>query len=291
MANEGINTITYTPADGVCETTATLDIVINPLPVVDFNVNSVGGCVPFTTTYTDLTNPAGSSLEWSFGNGDQSTQNGTVAAQYATPGLYDVSLTATSPAGCVNSITKLDAVEAFANADASFSVSTETIGMSTPEVEFYNNSDEADEFTWTFGDGNTSMEDNPTHKYNSFDQNPTVTLIANNEGGCSDTMSYTLTIVEDLLYFIPNTFTPDGDKFNNEFVPVFSSGYDATTYSLEIYNRWGELMFQSFDPNIGWDGTYQNNLCQSGTYIWKVSFKLSQNDSKVSDTGTLNLLR
>ena len=221
QANEGLNTITYTPGAGNCETTATTDIVINPLPDVDFNVDLGQGCVPFNAVITNLTNPAGSALDWDFGNGDVSNQTGTVTSQYATPGLYDVTLTATSPAGCVNTITKSDAIEAFANAIAGFTVFPDEIGLNSPTVEFTNNSLEADDYTWTFGDGNESNENNPTYSYSSFDANPTVTLVATNAGGCADTARFTLVVIEELLFFVPNTFTPDGDKFNIYLRPYF----------------------------------------------------------------------
>src|SRR5690554_8199582 len=85
-----------------------------------------------------------------------------------------------------------------------------------------------------------------------------------------------LPVREELLFYIPNTFTPDNDNFNETFKPVFTSGIDLQSYTLYIFNRWGELVFESHNTEVGWDGSYgaeSNTTVKSGTYLWKVIFK------------------
>jgi gliding motility-associated-like protein len=94
-----------------------------------------------------------------------------------------------------------------------------------------------------------------------------------------------------LLYYIPNSFTPDGDKFNQVFAPVFTSGFDPYDYKMTIYNRWGELIFESNDTQVGWDGTYGGKLVQDGTYVWSIQFGLLADDSRKSINGSLNLMK
>ena len=95
---------------------------------------------------------------------------------------------------------------------------------------------------------------------------------------------------EELIY-IPNSFTPDGDEFNNIFTPVFTNGFDPANFQMDIYNRWGELIFQSFNAEKGWDGYFNGKLCTVGTYTWKIEFKTSLNEERKIILGSVNVIR
>lgn len=98
--------------------------------------------------------------------------------------------------------------------------------------------------------------------------------------------------VEDtLIFFIPNAFTPDGGQFNEVFYPVFTDGFDPADFGMFIYNRWGELIWESHDVNMGWDGTYIGLPAQDDTYTWKVEFKSMYTDDREIYMGHVNLLR
>ena len=111
--------------------------------------------------------------------------------------------------------------------------------------------------------------------------------------GCIDSVQSVIQIKEDLLFYIPNTFTPDEDQFNQLFQPVFTSGFDPYDYTMLIYDRWGELIFETHNTNIGWNGTYGINrgLVQDGTYNWKIEFKRSDSDERVMKVGHVNVVR
>jgi gliding motility-associated-like protein len=96
---------------------------------------------------------------------------------------------------------------------------------------------------------------------------------------------------EVLIFYVPNTFTPDDDEFNQWFQPVFTSGYDPYSFNLLIFNRWGEIIFESNDSTIGWDGTYHGEIVKEGVYTWKITFKTSANDEHKEVLGSVNLLR
>ena len=291
LANIGNNNITYTPAAGTCENPAQSTIVVNPLPIVEFDASSFLGCAPFATTFTDLTNPNAAQLLWEFGDNASSNQTGTATHTYNAPGVYDITLTATTAQGCVSTLTKPAYIEVVEQAIADFTADKENVSAEAATVIFTNNSSNANIFEWDFNGEDVSIDENPSHTFGTSGNQVNITLIASNEGGCADTAYLTLEVVEDLLFFVPNAFTPDGDKFNQTFSPVFTTGYDARTYNFQVYNRWGELIFESNDPEIGWDGSYQNKLAQQGTYIWKLSFKSSSSDLKISKSGTLQLLK
>jgi len=95
-------------------------------------------------------------------------------------------------------------------------------------------------------------------------------VIVTNTGRCPNEDS----LSRILYYYVPNSFTPNGDGLNNTFQPVFESGYEPTQYSLLIFNRWGQVMFESYNADYGWNGRLQNNgdIVQDGVYPWVITF-------------------
>ena len=93
------------------------------------------------------------------------------------------------------------------------------------------------------------------------------------------------------LYYIANSFTPDGDEHNNSWMPIFTSGFDPSDFHLTLYNRWGELIFESFNAQDSWDGTYNNTPVQSGVYTWLIQYGDTNNDNKTVINGSVTLFR
>ena len=114
-------------------------------------------------------------------------------------------------------------------------------------------------------------------------------FIVNNVGDCEDEDS----LRDVLIYFVPNSFTPDGDEHNQVFQPIFTSGIDPLQYTLLIFNRWGELIFESHNKEIGWKGTYgtNNRKAQSGVYAWKISFVERVTNKEHVEIGHVLLMR
>ena len=161
---------------------------------------------------------------------------------------------------------------------------------------FDNISTNAVSYNWSFGDGSAnSSVTNPSHTYKITEDNNSfnVILVATSAGGCSDTSIVTIGVYQNVSYFVPNSFTPDGDLFNNEFKPIFNSEVSEDNYSLLIFNRWGEVIFESKNKNIGWDGTFGPDKikCQSNVYSWKIEFSKNSNDERIRLVGHVNLLR
>ena len=112
--------------------------------------------------------------------------------------------------------------------------------------------------------------------------------------GCvSDTMTYSVTVTrcDKLIYYIPNSFTPDGNEFNNTWQPVFTAGFDASGFTCTIYNRWGETIWESHDAAESWDGTYQGLRCPQGLYVWEIQFKHINTADQTRIHGHINLIR
>jgi gliding motility-associated-like protein len=97
---------------------------------------------------------------------------------------------------------------------------------------------------------------------------------------------------EEVIFWVPNTFTPDGDQFNQTFKPVMYSGFDPFEYEFLIFNRWGEPIWESHNAAVGWDGSYNKGMkCPDGIYTWKLVFKTLNNDEKLMNVGHVTLIR
>ena len=118
-----------------------------------------------------------------------------------------------------------------------------------------------------------------------------VTLYAYSEIGCMDSTSIGIQVNEELIYYVPNSFTPDDDQHNQTFRPVFSSGFDPYDFNMLIFNRWGEIVFETNNDEIGWDGTYGGMPVQDGTYTWRIEFKTLSSDERIVIHGHVNVLR
>ena len=144
---------------------------------------------------------------------------------------------------------------------------------------------------WTLTN-NTTQTTNFNITWNTFGMFPL--SVVNYVNGCPSNQEQTvITIVQcpNLLFYIPNSFTPDGNEHNNEFKWTFTSGFDPTDFHITIFNRWGEVIYESFNSNDYWDGTYNNNMCPEGSYTYKVNFGSKENDGEYVITGSLNLIK
>ncbi len=93
------------------------------------------------------------------------------------------------------------------------------------------------------------------------------------------------------IYWVPNCFTPDGNELNQLFGPIMTEGYDINGFEFIVFNRWGNIVWESNDPNGRWDGTSQGKKCSDGVYTWKLVFNLFGNDKKITNHGHLTLLK
>lgn len=179
------------------------------------------------------------------------------------------------------------------NPQASFDANPFITTSDSPNITFTNNSIGETISVLTVGDGTVydGFESQIEHTYPYSEGNYTVSLWVQNEYGCTDSTENVIQIKGDELFYVPNTFTPDGDEHNHVFSPVFTAGYDPANFQLIIYNRWGEQIFESLNSTIGWDGYYNGIVCPVGTYTWKIVYKIPDNDQYKVVTGSLNLLR
>jgi len=266
-------------------------VTVNPLPIVTFSSNIVEGCAPLSVTFT-ATDQTNATYNWSTSNA--LTGTGSVSnIVFPTGGTFDVTLAATTVNGCFssNSMANYIYVEDLPNADFESPISIFT--NEAQYVQFSNLSTGATNYIWNFGDGQMSTEVEPSHIFQSTMNGYTINLIALTALNCLDSMSFSIGYQYNELYYIPNTFTPDGDQNNQVFLPIFYSGYDPSNFEMQIYNRWGEVLFETRNVLFGWDGSVgEEGLdAQEGVYTYRILFKNPDLDERVVVTGTVNLIR
>lgn len=288
-AGDGTHTITYVHTQG-CGGTNTMDIVVNPLPDSDFSADVFSGCNPVTVHFTANPSVTVTASSWDFGDNTTGNTIGIAEHTYNTAGTYTVTLTNTAN-GCSSSTTKTNYIEIYPIPDASFNTNQQVMPQTETTAQFHNHSVNGDIYFWEFGDGDNSSLEEPSHTFPQVPGNYPVTLTVTSVNGCVDATSLIITIKDNKIIYVPNTFTPDGDEFNNVFAPVITAGYDTQNYSFTIFDRWGETVFESHDVSKGWDGTYLGKLVQAGIYTWTIRIKSLEDDRYEVFNGHLNMLR
>ncbi len=286
-------TVIGTDANG-CQGTDQMTVTVTPTPIVSFSPSVTSGCVPVVVTYTN-TNPTNNTYLWDLGNGITSTDPNTVTTTYSAVGCFDVTLISTTPNGCIGQTTIPSIVCTNDNPVAQFTTNPNVLSLIDTETQLLNESTGAETYIWNFGDGTAiSNEINPNHTFPSDEPGSyQITLIAVTVFGCTDTTRVNIEVQDALIYYVPNTFTPDEDEHNPVFKPIFTSGFDPMDYKMEIFNRWGEVVFETHDVEYGWDGTYNgtNGLVKEGAYVWKIEFKTTNSDERKKIIGNVTLLR
>jgi gliding motility-associated-like protein len=288
-------TVVGTTAAG-CENTDDVLVQFSAVEPVTFVPNVTLGCSPLVVNFSNTT---ANSIDcvWSFGDGTTQNSCGTVTNTFVEYGCYDISLTVTFANGCVNTLNQSNLICVEAPPLVSFFAVPAVINQYDSQTSFQNTTIGGVSYVWNFGDGSsTSTEVDPSHDYAGMPLgNYVVTLVATSPSGCIDSASSIIQIKEDLVFYIPNCFTPDDDEHNQFFQPIFTSGFDPSDYNLFIYNRWGEIVFESHDATVGWDGSYggksEVTVVQDGVYTWKIEFKTSDTDERKMVVGHVNVIR
>lgn len=263
------------------------------MPEIQFAADITEGCQPLEVQLTNQSNVSGNTVyTWDLGDGTQSTSATTVDVVYETADCYTITLTATTEGICTSTLTFPSMICVYPIPLADFYYGPQQVFSDGPTVNFTNTSVNHDLSFWNFGDGGIASTENPQHTFPVGDiGNYEVELIVTSQFGCSDTTSQIVVVKDQLLYYVPNTFTPDDDEFNQQFVPVFTAGFDPYDFSMQIFNRWGETLFETYDHTVGWDGTYHGRIVPEGTYTWKIRFGMPDTDEVKVIIGHINLIR
>ena len=291
-----------------CQASATKGVYVFPNPTVSFTGTDLTGCSPVcfglnSTSFIDnshtIQNPSSiTSYQWNFSNGV--SMNTGANPNYSNcfsnntdmPELIDVQLIVTTNIGCTDSATAINYIQVNDRPNADFSFTPNVPTAIYSQLTTTNLSTNADIYSWSIPGVGNSAAFEPT--FNLEDVSPgqyVIYLVVETNEGCRDSIMRGFELLDELIIYVPNAFTPDGDNYNNEFTPILTSGFDLYTYSLFIFDRWGEVMFESHDHTVGWDGTYLDNLVPDGTYIWKINVKELRTDKRRTFEGHVSILR
>ena len=287
-------------------------VVISALPTANFTGTLIDTAITQPTVdFTDLSfgdpiiGDTISSWYWDFGDGNISTLQHPVYA-YADTGIYTVMLAIINEYGCPDTIIKtlvicssqpLGGDSIVLSYLPAVSCTADPIVTTTefPEINF--TSTISPQYYWDFGDGDTANIKDPVHTYKDSGTYNTI-LTVTNIYGCVNTCSLDIVVNPYFEIKVPNAFTPDpngpnGGVYdinifdNNVFFPVTKF---VDEFHMMIFNRWGELVFESFDLKIGWDGYYRDKLSQADAYVWKIELRFI-NGGEVKMVGDVTLIR
>jgi len=273
--------------------TLMVHVTFNGTPVPVFSPAYIG-CVPLPVALTNTTlNTIPGSEIWTFGDGNTGIGT-TVNNTYLTPGTYDVTLQVTSVDGCIGTATYADWVVVNDNPIAGFYWNPNSPSTLDPTITVVDISSGAVSYNYNFAGLGTSIDQNPTFTFPETESETTYNVCQTvvSVDGCVDVACIDVFVHEELIFYVPNVFTPDGDGHNQTFKPQMTSGVDMFDYHLTIFNRWGEVVFESFNLEFGWDGTYAGQgLVEDGVYVWQIEFGEKVTDKKQKIRGHVTVLK
>lgn len=298
--------IFLTVTDDYCQATAVKPFVLLPRdPEIDFGADVMIGCSPLTVSFTNLSEFAvDGNYQWDFGDGSISNADQPVHT-YFEGGAYTIRLIGENVAGIRGEETKEAFIEIYGSPVADFSATPRIVYIPDQQVYFRNLSKNAVTFLWDFGDGSEqSTEMDPVHQYENegfYD----ITLVVANELGCKDSL-FRQTEIQAVIggqVSSPNAFTPSltgptGGEIgsggngsiatvNDIFLPQLEG---VIQFQMQIFNKWGHLLFESKSQTRGWDGYVDGKLAPAGVYIYKLELTYSDGRGEIK-VGDLTLIR
>ena len=284
---------------GCVDSVSHILIILPVPPVVDFQPDTQG-CSPLPVAFRNYSK-FGNSYEWNFGDGSTSTEQNPVHV-YQTSGKYTVTLKVTGPGG-TTSLTRESIIEVFGNPIAEFTPDYE-VEVTIPNEAYVVKAvgpppGENWDYQWNFGDGGTGSGQNASHIYNELGAY-TITLTVTSDKGCVNSKTIENGVRTKLggIMQVPNAFIPSNIPENEYMVEEqnrrtdifypFSKG--TIEIQMEIFNRWGELIFQTQQLGKGWNGWYLGRQCKSDVYVYKIWARFSDGRAETF-VGDVTLIR
>lgn len=273
--------------------TAVINVHIDPLPVITFTADPDSGCSPLEVDFFNTTDTiyVGNSCLWDFGDGTDPVEAcSSITHTYAQPGWYHVKLRITTPQGCTDQLIAPGAVLVDPPPQANFVFTPDPATPGNNTVVFTATDPHATEHLWYFHDG--SYQSTPQAFFSFPDelagQYP-VCLYVRDRYHCADTLCDTLSVLVPNLW-VPTAFTPDGKGVNDVFKPVLLD-MDLSAYRFLVYDRWGQLVLETTDPEQGWDGRQNGKLSPAGVYVYRILYRPMLAPDALERFGTITLQR
>ncbi len=283
---------------GTCQhlsDSARITVTVNPLPIISFTADPDSGCNPLTVHLTNTTDPlyVGNSCMWDLGDGTTGVNEcGTLEHIYQDAGWYNVNLTVTTPQGCTDHLIIPGAVLVEQAPTAAFSWTPDPGTEENSNILFSAEDPHATEFHWDLMGIDSSDQRQVYHDFpHELGGDYRVCLSVADRYGCADVLCDTVSVIVPTLY-VPNSFTPNGDGINDTWAPISRDMVDRD-HELMIFDRWGQSVFDSTDPTLGWDGHHANGgeVLPQGVYAWRLIERLKSTSDKRDWFGTVTLLK
>lgn len=252
-----------------CVRTSQTSVLLQPNPMAEFTASPLMGCAPLTVNFVNqsVTESSNAIYSWDFGDGNSSAQE-SAAHVFSEPGVYSVGMVLQNLNGCLgqDAITKASLIEVHPVPRAGFRVEPEVISAVDPAVEVVDQSEGGVSCSYFFDEQIFEACDF-SHVLSVLEPQPIIQTVTN-EFGCTARATGMIRITDHQI-FIPNAFTPDGDGLNDIFIPV-SSG--VQNLEMQIFDRWGQLVFSSSNVVRGWDGSKagSNYYAEAGIYHYLI---------------------
>jgi gliding motility-associated-like protein len=255
--------------------------LINQNPIVQFSVDTPKACPPHCVSFFDSTTVTGSNIiqwKWEFGKKMGTSElKDPKGICFQDQGFYDITLTATSDKQCTTTLKKEFYLETYGVPHAAFYADPFAVNLYDPTIHFIDQSTpDVIAWTWNLGDGKiiSPKTQNPWHTYEvGVSGKYKVDLLVVNDHGCVDSTYRFVEVLPEFAFYIPNAFTPTrADGINDTF---YGKGVGILEYHLWIFDRWGNMVFNTTNINTGWDGRANNgaDIAQQDVFVWKVKLK------------------
>jgi gliding motility-associated-like protein len=263
--------ITYNVVWDQCDDSYTDSIFVYREPEVNFGIEPALYCAPFTAEFIDSSlSDAPLNYFWEFGDGNTSIETDPVYV-YENPGVYNVSLSISTNEGCTANLTlnKPGLIEVFFSPLADFEVDPQVTDVFNTEITFTDFSIDSYEHFYQLNDSVDTTQRNLSYHFIEGGYHYPYQVVTN-EYGCKDTITVEIYVEPKTTLYVPNAFTPNEDGTNEVFRPIV---YDVSDYTFEIYNRWGERIYQTNNRKTGWNGRMKNQNAPDGVYVWRIKFR------------------
>lgn len=294
----GIKVKEYRNGVFLSETKRDFQLIVKPCPSVVVAAAQAPQAICGTTSVSFANNSTGSAglgFNWNFGDPTtlaDTSHATTPSYNYPGTGSYSVSLVAfvTNKPLCNDTVTTVVSISNAFKASFTFTPVACSNNLVKFEGVVQNPPGTTPEWYWNFGDGDTSSAQNPSHNYPSGG-NFQVTLITQipNSIDCVDTLtSQTINVITNPEIYIPNTFTPNGDGYNDIFRV---RGPHYAIFYFAVYNRWGQLVYETEDPTQGWDGMFKGKMADPGVFGYYMKAKCDEQSEEIFKKGNVTLIR